>query len=103
MVDLGGEPRVMEELIQTFLAEGPRIVAMIQDGLAAKDVREVNRGAHSLKSTAAMFGAGRLSRLCRDLERTSETGITPEVAAGVALVAEEWASVQREIAAWKPG
>jgi HPt (histidine-containing phosphotransfer) domain-containing protein len=104
MDDLGGESAVMVELVETFLGEGPRIVAAMRESLDKADRRTLNRSAHSLKSTAATFGAMRLSQLCRSLEAETENGIPPGTGARVSEVEAEWAAVQRELAAWKaPG
>lgn len=103
MDDLGGDAGVMEELVATFLAEGPRIVAGMRESLVKEDRRNLNRAVHSLKSTSATFGAVRLWQLCKDLERDTEAGLPPHVGERVAQVEVEWAAAQKELAAWKPG
>lgn len=103
MADLGDDPVVMEELVATFLVEGPRLVAGMRESLDKQDRRNLNRAVHSLKSTSATFGAMHLWQLCKDLERDTETGIPVQAGARVAQVEAEWAAAQKELAAWKPG
>lgn len=102
MEDIGGEADVMRELVDTFLEEGPRIVELMRESLEKGDVRSLNRCAHSLKSTAATFGAGDLSRICRDLEKTTEDLIPGDARVRVGQIEEEWARVREELLAWKP-
>lgn len=102
MEDLGGDPEVMRELVDTFLDEGPRILGTMRTAFEGADTREVNRAAHSLKSTAATFGASGLSQLCRDLEAASEKGLPAEAREQVAAIEAEWTRVLREIRAWRP-
>ncbi len=49
---------------------------------AMKDGRmdDVDRAAHTLKSSAAIMGAMELSKLCKHIEATTRAGETPEVA-----------------------
>lgn len=102
MGDIGGEPAVMQELIDTFLDEAPRLVHQLEGSLQASDRRLLNRIAHSLKSTSATFGANDLSRLCRDLEKASEEQWPADAPSRVQAVVAEWGRVRAELQAWKP-
>lgn len=102
MADIGGDPEVMQDLVQTFLAEGPRIMDALRESVRSNDRRSLNRAAHSLKSTAATFGAANLSRLCRDLEKVSETEWPADAAARAKAIEEEWGLVRADLASWKP-
>jgi HPt (histidine-containing phosphotransfer) domain-containing protein len=61
-------PDFMPELIDTFLDDGPRMIAKLRRALAAGEAETFRRTAHSLKSNAKTFGALRLAELARDLE-----------------------------------
>lgn len=100
--DLGDDPGVMRELIDTFLGEAPRLVDTMHDGLATLNLRELNRAAHSLKSTAATFGAAHLSQMCRDLEELSGREMPADAAARVAAIEKEWALVRAELEKLRP-
>lgn len=101
--DIGGEVAAMAELIETFLADAPRMVTQMRRGVEAGNAREVNHAAHTVKSTAAMFGAAELSRMCRELERDTELGLPRDAARRVDLLAAEWARVEKELRAYRPG
>lgn len=100
--ELGGEADVMRELIDTFLGEAPRLVDAMREGLARGNVRELHRAAHSLKSTAATFGARALSRMCRDLEDLTARGMPADASARVAAIEAEWSVVSGELAKLRP-
>lgn len=101
--DVGGEPEIMRELIQTFLAEAPRVLEGMRNGLERRRLSELHRAAHSLKSTAATFGAGELSQLCRDLEQDTEKLFPEDAEPRVAAIEAEWARVRADLESWKPG
>ncbi len=62
--ELGNEDAA--EVLQAFLADTPRKMAiMISD---VTDRPSIKRAAHSIKSSAAIFGFAKLSALARDLE-----------------------------------
>ncbi|HET6404469.1 MAG TPA: Hpt domain-containing protein [Candidatus Thermoplasmatota archaeon] len=100
--DLGGEPEVMRELIDTFFGEAPRLLETLREGLAHARVADLHRAAHSLKSTAGMFGATTLSSLCRELETLSIREMPRDAAARVAEIEKEWASVRAALERMRP-
>ena len=56
------------ELVDTFLAEAPRMLDELRRALAAKEVDKFRRTAHSLKSNSNTFGALSLGAMARELE-----------------------------------
>ena len=56
------------ELVDTFLAEAPVMLAELRRAFAAGDADAFRRTAHSLKSNGNTFGALTLGTLARDLE-----------------------------------
>jgi HPt (histidine-containing phosphotransfer) domain-containing protein len=56
------------ELVDTFLADAPDLLAQLKSALASGSVDEFRRAAHSMKSNAATFGAMQLSALAKELE-----------------------------------
>lgn len=68
----------VRELVDTFLAEAPSMLASLDRALAERNADEFRRAAHSLKSNSNTFGASALGALARDLELS---GIEPVLAA----------------------
>jgi signal transduction histidine kinase/CheY-like chemotaxis protein len=71
---LGGEFVYLEELIDSFLEDGPQLLAELQDYVAEGDSAGASRIAHSLKSNGADFGAYTFSELCKELELRGRSG-----------------------------
>jgi HPt (histidine-containing phosphotransfer) domain-containing protein len=73
--ELGNEDAA--EVLQAFLADTPRKTAiMISD---VTDRPSIKRAAHSIKSSAAIFGFAKLSALARDLESGIEGMSAPQL------------------------
>ena len=77
----GGED-LIRQLIELFLQGTPERIAAIRAAVAGGDIKEGERGAHSLRSTADNLGAGGLSALAAEAEmalRQGDTSIGPLV------------------------
>ncbi|MBS0319989.1 MAG: Hpt domain-containing protein [Proteobacteria bacterium] len=58
----------VKELVGTFLAEAPGMIASLRAARDAHDIERFRRTAHSLKSNANTFGATLLAARARALE-----------------------------------
>jgi HPt (histidine-containing phosphotransfer) domain-containing protein len=87
-----GDRAFVAELLGDFLAELPAQLAELRAALAAGDAERLSRGAHTLKSNAATFGADGLAGACRELEH-----------AAAADSAQLVARVEAEAASCTPG
>jgi histidine phosphotransfer protein HptB len=58
----------INELIDAFLEDAPKMLGQMQAALATRDVESFRRNAHSLKSNANTFGAVELAVLAKELE-----------------------------------
>lgn len=63
----GGE-RLLQQMIRLFLENSPERMTQIRDGLDGGEASVVERGAHSLKSSAANVGAHEVSRIAQLME-----------------------------------
>jgi two-component system, sensor histidine kinase and response regulator len=71
---LGGN-RLVGEMIALFLTHGPEKVAALQAGAAAGNAPQVERAAHSLRSSAGNLGARRLQQTAATLETAAAEGV----------------------------
>jgi signal transduction histidine kinase/DNA-binding response OmpR family regulator/HPt (histidine-containing phosphotransfer) domain-containing protein len=98
-----GAPDIRERVIGLYLEQTPQQLEELRAALARGDTGTVARAAHTVKSSSANVGAVRLSALCRDLENAvgeeDATGVDPRVEE----IAEEYAQVERELAACLQG
>lgn len=65
--EMSGEDFI-NELIDAFLDDGPKMISQMQTALKSQDVESFRRNAHSLKSNANTFGATELGMLAQELE-----------------------------------
>jgi HPt (histidine-containing phosphotransfer) domain-containing protein len=56
------------ELVETFLAEAPTMLADLRQAAVAGDAEGFRRAAHSIKSNAGLFGATALADMARGME-----------------------------------
>jgi HPt (histidine-containing phosphotransfer) domain-containing protein len=51
-----GDVDLLNDIIETFLAHSPALVAELREAVACRDARRVEYAAHSLKGSVANFG-----------------------------------------------
>ena len=78
-----GEPDLLEELIELFLADVPPQLVALRKAVDAGDAHSVERIAHTLKGSSANIGAVRMQALCTELE---EIGRSEELRAAPGLI-----------------
>jgi PAS domain S-box-containing protein len=66
---LGGDRRLLRELLEIFLAECPVMVSKIRKAIDASDPTALRHAAHALKGSVANFGAPRPFEAAQMLER----------------------------------
>ncbi|HEY4573165.1 MAG TPA: Hpt domain-containing protein, partial [Thermoanaerobaculia bacterium] len=87
--ELNGKP-LLQNLIETYLAETPQRVARMREAVARTDAADLVFVAHSLKGISAQIGVVRVAALSAEIERTGrENGL----AAAAGLIPE----LEREI------
>jgi HPt (histidine-containing phosphotransfer) domain-containing protein len=70
----GGDQEFVDELVETYLREGDRLVDDLVVAAAAGDFAAMVLPAHSMKSSSLNVGALDLGELCRRLEEDSRSG-----------------------------
>jgi HPt (histidine-containing phosphotransfer) domain-containing protein len=85
------------ELIDTFLGHLPDQLATLRAAVTRREADEVRRGAHTLKSNAASFGALALADLCRDLETAAKSGTLDGAADQLSRIEDELKKVASEL------
>ena len=69
----GGE-KLLGQMIRLFLENAPGRMEQIRGGLGGGDPTEAEKGAHSLKSSAANIGAMHVRDLAAEVERSTSGG-----------------------------
>ena len=65
---------LVSQLIDLFIENTPTRMDQVRTGLASGEIQQVERGCHSLKSSAANLGASRLHFLAAEMEELAARG-----------------------------
>ncbi len=65
------------EVLRTFMVDSERRIARMRADIASANARDVRREAHSMKSSAALFGFQRLAQIACELEVESRRSTDP--------------------------
>jgi HPt (histidine-containing phosphotransfer) domain-containing protein len=85
---------MLPELIEQFYQDADRLLGQARRALAQEQADELRRAAHSLKSTAATFGALALSATARELEYHARDGVLEGAYELIARAVTEFAQAQ---------
>lgn len=91
-----GGDKLVGEMVRLFLSQAPDSIAAARTGLETGTPAEVERAAHSLRSSSAQLGASRVHALCAEIESRAAGG-------HLAGVAELLASLERELGRYEAG
>jgi HPt (histidine-containing phosphotransfer) domain-containing protein len=86
---LGGDRRLLVELVGIFLDDGPKRLDSLRVALSASDVRQIEQVAHSLRGSAAILGATDLQSAAVALEDAAHDGHAENGPQMVARIASE--------------
>ena len=81
-VEEEGEPDILNELIELFLADVPPQLVALREAVEADDAHSVERIAHTLKGSSANLGATEMVAICSELEdvaTSSNLSRTPQL------------------------
>src|SRR6516165_1709942 len=87
------------ELVDTFVQEGPGMLAELRTARAEGNAERFRRAAHSLKSNGKTFGAVKLTELAREFELKGLDADSARDVAGLAAVEAEYARAAAELEA----
>ncbi len=90
--EIGG-PRLVSDLIATFLRNAPARVADARQGLATGNVEMVMRAGHSLKSSCANVGALAMRDIAEQIEQAASAKQTEPLPGLVARLAESFEAI----------
>jgi HPt (histidine-containing phosphotransfer) domain-containing protein len=71
---VGGDERLLADVVQIFLKDSPGWVAEIRSALARADAAGLRRAAHTLKGAVGYFGAAEVGGAALRLEELGRAG-----------------------------
>ena len=91
------------ELVDTFIEEGPGMLAELRAARAEGNAERFRRAAHSLKSNGRAFGAVRLTALAREFELKGLDADPARDVADLAALEAEYARAAAELKVLRNG
>lgn len=88
------QDEVLIEVIDRYLEETPQLLQTIAEALSLGKAADLQRSAHTLKSTSALLGAMLLSQLCKELEACGRASLLDASAGLVFQVKTEYEKVR---------
>ncbi len=73
------DPDLMARVIKLYLVESPKLLAKIRLGVSRAEMGEVERAAHSLKSSSANVGGRHLTHHCSDIQTAAKAADASQV------------------------
>jgi two-component system sensor histidine kinase BarA len=95
----GGDQSFVDELVDTYIDEGERLVADLAAAAAAGNIEDMVRPAHSMKSSSLNVGALELGAVCRALEEDARGGDVGDPAGRAAAVERGFGEAREELLA----
>jgi CheY-like chemotaxis protein len=97
-----GDAESFREVADVFLEQAPRLVASIAGALQAQDAATLAHAAHTLKGSAAIFGAEQTVAAARRLERIGAEGRLADAPAAARELEDALERLTRELRAGAP-
>jgi HPt (histidine-containing phosphotransfer) domain-containing protein len=70
---VGGDRKALGELVELFLTDAPRLLALIGEAIEAKDAGALQAAAHTLKGAVSNFAAPAASEAAARLQQIGES------------------------------
>jgi HPt (histidine-containing phosphotransfer) domain-containing protein len=74
-IQIAGEPDLIVELIDLYLEDAPRRMAVMRKSLADSNWTLLKREAHSLRGSSGNVGALAMARICQEIEGAESAGM----------------------------
>lgn len=65
---VGDDVETLKDVLESFLEDSPKLLKGMEQGLISQDLEEIERNAHTLKSSSRLFGAEAFAQQCQVLE-----------------------------------
>lgn len=88
-----GDPDLLEELIELFIADTPGYLSMMREAAIRGDAAAMARHAHGLKGSCRNMGALPMSEICQQIEERGKAGRLEGVLPLIARAEAEWQCV----------
>ena len=84
------DPNLLDELIDLFVSEGPKLLDNIEQAIQTKDAKSINFASHRLKGSSACLGVTRVCTLCREIEEQSRNNELDNLSLAIPMLRLEY-------------
>ena len=88
-----GEPDILSELIELFLADVPPQLVALREAVQSGDILSVERTAHTLKGSSGNMGVVRMAAICAELEEIGRSETLAGAPVWISRLEEEFERV----------
>jgi HPt (histidine-containing phosphotransfer) domain-containing protein len=89
-----GQPNILKKVIEQYFSHTPKLVEALREAASTGNIGALQNAAHSLKSSSANLGAGRLATLCKEIEMKARANDVEDPWTRVAEVGAEYDRVR---------
>ena len=90
-------PGFLERILTAYLEEAPKYLQNLKAASIVDDYNSMKMAAHTLKSSSANVGAGRLSEICQEIENTIAKKNAEALTALLSSVGGEYFAVEEAL------
>jgi len=91
---VNGNQRLLRDIVEAFLDESPRLLAVIRGAIEQQDCTALQRAAHTLKGSTGYFGAARASEMALQLETMGKKAELTHAESALADMEQEMAKLR---------
>lgn len=92
-----GDPDFLAGLVDEFLADASELITEIRAAISGGSAPRLQHSAHTLKSSAALFGASEMSLTCEELEAIGASGSLIDAAGALSRLEAQFAAVTEDL------
>ncbi|MGH8746274.1 MAG: response regulator, partial [Burkholderiales bacterium] len=94
---LGSSPTFLEKLIGVYLADNTTLLIKVEAALAARNLSDFRSALHAVKGSSASMGTDRLTQLCTDLGKLSDSEMKLRASGMAKSLATEFSAARGEL------
>lgn len=91
----------LAKVLNSFASSGASNLQLMRSSIDEGDFESLSRAAHSLKGSAANYGAATLQALCEDLEHASVASLPEDIEARCLAIKDEFVRVELRVREWR--
>ena len=99
LLRVGGDEELLKEIAVIFLDDYPKVLSEIRAAIANGDARQLEASAHTLKGSAANFGAAAVVAAALQLEKMGRAARLEQAAASVSALEEGLCALRADLEA----